>query len=89
MGQAYNESYIEFRSKRKINYCNKLFSSWDFNITEETSAKLKSAQIRREFEVSRKWLLEKIPCVPGMEILPLLILAGFLSGICITLSQPL
>ena len=51
MGHAYNESYIEFGRRRRINYCNKLFSSWEFSVTDENTARLKRAQIRREFEV--------------------------------------
>ena len=53
MGQAYNESYLAFTSKQTLNYCNKVFSSWDFTITDQTTARLKKAQIRREFEVGR------------------------------------
>ena len=51
MGQAYNEAYIQLGGRQRINYCNKLFSSWEFSVTDETTAKLKKAQIQREFEV--------------------------------------
>ena len=51
MGHAYNESYIEVGPKRKVNFCNKLFTAWDFNITDPQTAKLKQAHIRTELEV--------------------------------------
>ena len=52
MGHAYNESYLELSSKRKINFCNKVFTSWDFNITHADTALLKRAHIRTDFEVN-------------------------------------
>ncbi len=51
MGYAYNESYVEFGSKRKANFCDKVFTAWDFNITASQTAKLKRAHIRTDFEV--------------------------------------
>lgn len=51
MGQAYNESYVEFGSKRRVNFCNKVFTAWDFNITDPNTAKLKRVHIRTDFEV--------------------------------------
>lgn len=51
MGQAYNESYIRLGGRQRVNYCNKLFSSWEFSVTDENTAKLKRSQIQREFEV--------------------------------------
>eukprot|EP00731_Ephydatia_muelleri_P029443 Em0020g1087a len=50
MGEAYNESYIEFGANRKINFCNKVFSAWDYNITDETAAVLKRAHIKTDLE---------------------------------------
>lgn len=52
MGQAFNESYVDFGTKRKVNFCNKLFTAWDFNITNPKTAKLRQAHIRTEFHVS-------------------------------------
>ncbi len=57
MGDAYNESYVEFGSRRQANFCNLVFTAWDFNITDSKTAKLKRAHIRTNLEVS--WL-------PGM-----------------------
>lgn len=51
MGQAYNESYVEFGSKRNVNFSNKIFTAWDFSITDPDTAKLKRAHIRTDFEV--------------------------------------
>lgn len=51
MGHAFNESYVEFGSTRKINFCNKLFTAWDFNITDPKTAKLRQAHIRTDFHV--------------------------------------
>ena len=51
MGQAYNESNLQLSRRQNVNYCNKLFSSWEFSITDENSAGLRKAQIKREFEV--------------------------------------
>jgi len=50
MGQAYNESYVEFGSKRRVNFCNKVFTAWDFNITDPNTAKLKRVHIRTDFQ---------------------------------------
>lgn len=52
MGQAYNESYVEVGKKKSINFCNKLFTAWDFNITDPDTAKLRRAQIKTDFEAS-------------------------------------
>ena len=52
MGEAYNESYIEFGSSKKVNYCNKLFSLWDYNITDSKVVRLKKAYNRTDLKVS-------------------------------------
>ena len=52
MGHAYNESYVEFGSKRKVNFSNKVFTAWDFNITDPHTANLKKAFIRTDMEVA-------------------------------------
>ena len=52
MGHAFNESYVEFR-KRRVNYCNKLFTAWDFNITEPKTVKLRQAHIKTELQVNK------------------------------------
>ena len=51
MGHAYNESYAEFKFNKQSNFCNKLFTAWDFNITDPNTAKVKRAHIRTHFEV--------------------------------------
>ena len=51
LGDAYNESYIQFRADRQVNFCNKLFAAWDFNITDVKTAKLRRAHIRTDFQV--------------------------------------
>ena len=51
LGHAYNESYVEFGRKRHINFCNKLFTAWDFNITDPNTARLKKVQICTDLEV--------------------------------------
>ena len=52
MGEAYNESYIEFGANRRINFCNKVFAAWDYNITDGNAAILKKAHIKIDLEVS-------------------------------------
>ena len=52
MGHAYNESYVEVGKTKSINFCNKLFTAWDFNITDPDTAKLRRVQIRTDLEVS-------------------------------------
>ena len=52
MGEAYNESYTEFGSSKKVNYCNKLFSLWDYNITDPKVVKIKKANNRTDLQVS-------------------------------------
>ena len=52
MGKAYNESYVEVGRSKSINFCNKLFTAWDFNITDPDTAKLRRVQIRTDLEVS-------------------------------------
>ena len=65
MGHAYNESYVEFKVKKRSNFCNKLFTAWDFNITDPNTAKLKRIHIRTDFEVrlatANPVMGEKIP----------------------------
>jgi hypothetical protein len=50
MGQAYNESNLLLSRRQTINYCNKLFSSWEFSVTDHATAKLRRAQIKRQIE---------------------------------------
>ncbi|CAI8052918.1 Transmembrane channel-like protein 7 [Geodia barretti] len=50
MGQAYNESNLQLSRRQTINYCNKLFSSWEFSVTDHSTAKLRRAQIKRQIE---------------------------------------
>ncbi|KAL5473026.1 hypothetical protein EMCRGX_G027466 [Ephydatia muelleri] len=50
MGEAYNESYTEFGSSKKVNYCNKLFSLWDYNITDPKVVKIKKANNRTDLQ---------------------------------------
>ena len=52
MGEAYNESYIEFGANRRINFCNKVFAAWDYNITDDNAAMLKRTHIKTDLEVS-------------------------------------
>lgn len=54
LGKAYNESYVQFGKKRQINFCNKVFSAWDFNITDANTAKLKKVQIKTDLQVGVK-----------------------------------
>ncbi len=54
MGDAFNESYVQFGKKRKVNFCNKLFTAWDFNITHPKTANLKKAHIKIDFQASHK-----------------------------------
>lgn len=51
MGQAFNESYVEFRTQRKVNFCNKLFTAWDFNITNPETSNLSKTHIKTDFKV--------------------------------------
>lgn len=39
------------RKRPRIDYCNKVFSAWDCNITDAKSARLKRAGIKTELEV--------------------------------------
>ncbi len=57
LGQAYNESYLQLGKKRQVNFSNKLFSAWDYNITDSNTAKLKKVQIKTELEVG------SVPCM--------------------------
>ena len=51
MGQAYNESYVDLGASRRVNFCSKLFTAWDFNISNAKTAKLKRVYIRTDLEV--------------------------------------
>ena len=51
MGEAYNESYTELGSSKKVNYCNKVFSLWDYNITDSKVVRLKKAYNRTDLKV--------------------------------------
>ena len=61
MGHAYNESYGSFR-KMKINFCNKLFTTWDFNITDNETSKLRKEYNKTNFQVSNY-------SIPSLEII--------------------
>ena len=52
MGHAFNESYVEFGNKRQVNHCNKLFTAWDFNISNPKTADLKKKHIKTDFMAS-------------------------------------
>ena len=62
LGDAYNESYIQLRTDRQVNFCNKLFAAWDFNITDVKTAKLRRAHIRTDFQVRKKSLVALPRC---------------------------
>ena len=51
LGNAYNESYTKFSSRRKAAFSSKVFTAWDFNITDVDTAKLKKVHIRTDLEV--------------------------------------
>ena len=57
MGQAYNEDYIQFGHKN--NFSNKLFSAWDYHITDKDVAVSKHITMKRHFEVGliSMWLI--------------------------------
>lgn len=50
MGQAYNEDYI--RLGQRNDFSNKLFSAWDYHITNKDVAISKQKTMKRHFEVS-------------------------------------
>jgi len=49
MGQAYNEDYIRFGQQKHLS--NKLFSAWDYHITNKRVATAKHKTMKRHFEV--------------------------------------
>ena len=49
MGQAYNEDYIQFGHQN--DFSNKLFSAWDYHITDKHVADFKHKTMKRHFEV--------------------------------------
>lgn len=51
MGQAYNEDYIRFGQKN--DFSNKLFSAWDYHITDKYVARSKRITMKRHFEVKK------------------------------------
>lgn len=56
LGHAYHESYVQFGKERGINFCNKVFTGWDFNITDPNTARLKKVQLCTELSVgSELW----------------------------------
>ena len=51
MSRAYRESYAQ-DSGNLYSYSNKTFGAWEFTITDESTARLKSISIKKDFEVS-------------------------------------
>ena len=54
MAQEYNEDYIRFRHRN--DFTNKLFSAWDYHITNEQVAHFKHNAMKRHFLVMICWL---------------------------------
>lgn len=52
MGQAYNEDYVRFG--RRNDFSNRLFSAWDYHITNKVVATSKHKTMKRHFEVGYK-----------------------------------
>lgn len=50
MGQEYNEDYIRFR--HRSDFINKLFSAWDYHITNKDVALFKHKAMKIHFQVS-------------------------------------
>ena len=50
MGQAYNDDYIRFGQRN--DFSNKLFSAWDYHITNKDVATSKQRTMKRHFEVN-------------------------------------
>ncbi|XP_065181128.1 transmembrane channel-like protein 7 isoform X2 [Sycon ciliatum] len=66
MAKAYRESYVQ-DSGGLYSYSNKTFGAWEFTITDESTARLKSISIKKDFEeelqnekaLSEKWTFDK------------------------------
>jgi len=52
MGQEYNEDYIKFSNRN--DFSNKLFSAWDYHVTNKNVAHLKHKAMKKHFEVNFK-----------------------------------
>ena len=49
MGQEYNEDYVRIRHRN--DFSNKLFSAWDYHITNKNVAHFKHKAMKKHFEV--------------------------------------
>ena len=49
MGQEYNEDYVRIRHRN--DFSNKLFSAWDYHITNKNVAQFKHKAMKKHFEV--------------------------------------
>lgn len=51
LGHAYNGSYLDFSATTSSNFCNKLFSAWDYNVADPGSVQLKKACVSTNLKV--------------------------------------
>lgn len=51
LGHVYNGSYLDLSADASSNFCNKLFSAWDFNVADPETVKLKKACIATDLKV--------------------------------------
>ena len=51
MGQEYNEDYVRIRHRN--DFSNKLFSAWDYHITNKYVAHFKHKAMKKHFEVHK------------------------------------
>ena len=51
MGVAFGDSYTRLVYGSKIDYCNKVFTAWDFNVTDRKASRLKREAIKTELQV--------------------------------------
>lgn len=50
---AYMDNTVRFSSLFKANFCNKVFSAWDYKITNARAVKLKKVFIKTDLQVCR------------------------------------
>jgi hypothetical protein len=51
MGQSFSDAYtVNILRDKKVDYCNKVFTAWDFNISDRQSARLQRKSIRTNLE---------------------------------------
>eukprot|EP00731_Ephydatia_muelleri_P018600 Em0011g640a len=50
LGHVYNGSYLDLSADASSNFCNKLFSAWDFNVADPETVKLKKACIATDLK---------------------------------------